>query len=64
MLIKQGAYDPNRITITEVIKVSYMISDLMLWEDDATVVAGQIAVIDLKGLSFGHIGQITPSILK
>lgn len=64
MLVKQGAYDPSRITITDVIKISYMISDTLLWEDDASIIAGQIVVIDLKGLSFAHIGQCTPSILK
>lgn len=64
MLIKQGAYDPSKITITDVIKVSYMISDTLLWEDDASIIAGQIVIIDLKGLGFGHIGQCTPSILK
>lgn len=41
-----------------------MISDTLLWEDDASVIAGQIVIIDLQGLGFGHIGQITPSILK
>lgn len=41
-----------------------MISDTLLWEDDASVIAGQIVIIDLKGIGLGHIGQITPSILK
>lgn len=64
MMIKQGAYDPRQITITDVIKASYMISDTLLWEDDASIVAGQIVIIDLQGLGIGHISQCSPSILK
>lgn len=41
-----------------------MISDTLLWEDDNSIISGQIVIIDLKGLSFGHIGQCTPSIIK
>lgn len=64
MLIKQGAYDPSKVTIVDVIKISYMISDTLLWEDDASIISGQTVIIDLKGLSLSHIGQCSPSIIK
>lgn len=32
-LIKQGAFDPQRVSIMDVTKVSYMISDILLEED-------------------------------
>lgn len=41
-----------------------MIYDMHLLDDDDLVVGGQIFVIDLKGISFGHIMQFTPSLIK
>lgn len=64
LLVRQGAYDPNEISVMDVMKVSYMMSDLMMLEDDYTVIAGQTIIIDLKGLSFGHIKQQSPTLLK
>lgn len=63
-LIRQGAYNPSEISVMDVMKVSYMISDLMMMEDDYTTVAGQTILVDLKGLSFGHIKQQSPTLLK
>lgn len=64
MLIRQGAYDPNEINVMDVMKVSYMLSDLMMLEDDYTTIGGQTILVDLKGLSFGHLKQQSPTLLK
>lgn len=64
LLIRQGGYDPHDIHVLDVMKVSYMISDLLMMEDDHTTVAGQSILIDLKGLSFAHLKQSSPTLLK
>lgn len=64
LLIRQGAYDPNEISVMDVMKVSYMLSDLLMVEDDNTTIAGHTVLIDLKGLSFDHIKQQSPTLLK
>lgn len=64
LLIRQGAYDPNEINVMDVMKVSYMLSDLMMLEDDYTAIGGQTILVDLKGLSFGHLKQQSPTLLK
>ncbi|GAB0091091.1 hypothetical protein DMENIID0001_058940 [Sergentomyia squamirostris] len=64
LLVKQGAYDPAKISVVDVLKVSYMITDYMIWEDDNCTVAGQTILVDLQGLSFGHLTQVTPTLLK
>lgn len=64
LLIRQGAYDPNEINVLDVTKVSYMITDLLMMEDDYTTVAGQTVLIDLKGLHFGHMRQQSATLLK
>lgn len=63
-LVKQGDYNPSEISIMDVTKVSYMISDILLWDDDYTVVAGQTILVDLKGLSFSHLKQVSPTLIK
>ncbi|XP_055703505.1 retinol-binding protein pinta-like [Phlebotomus papatasi] len=64
LLVKQGAYDPSKISVVDVLKVSYMITDVMIWDDDNCAVAGQTILVDLQGLSFGHLTQVTPTLLK
>lgn len=44
ILIRPAAYDPARITIEEVIRVSTMSNDVMMIEDDNFVIAGQVSL--------------------
>lgn len=37
---------------------------MLLWDDDISVVCGNVVVFDMQGLTFGHIAQCTPSITK
>ncbi|XP_037042023.1 alpha-tocopherol transfer protein-like [Bradysia coprophila] len=64
MLIRHGVYDPQRLGIQDIMKVSYMINDISMMDDDNAIVCGQTILIDLKGLTLGHVGQCTPSIIK
>lgn len=41
-----------------------MIADMLLYDDDTFVVSGSVAVVDLQGVTFGHIAQMTPSLMK
>lgn len=41
-----------------------MINDISMMDDDNAIVCGQTILIDLKGLTLGHVGQCTPSIIK
>lgn len=45
-------------------QVFYMIQDMLLLEDDHLGVSGEIFVVDMKGLSFGHVLQFSPSLIK
>lgn len=64
MLIRPGIYDANQFTIQEVMKVSTMVNDILMVEDDNTVVAGQIGIIDLQNVTIAHFIQMQPAFIK
>lgn len=63
-LVRTGCYDPSKFTIQDIMKVSQMIGDLMLVEDDSGIIAGQIGIIDFTGVSLSHFLQFNPTFIK
>lgn len=63
-LIRPGAYDPAVHTAEDIIKVSTMVADLMMYTDDNYIVAGQIGILDFTGLKLSHLLQFTPTFIK
>ena len=63
-LIRPGAYDANKYTIQQVMKVSYLIMDILMLEDDNLAIAGQNGILDLANVTMGHFLQMTPSFVK
>lgn len=64
MLMRPGAYDASKYTIQDTMKVATMINDILLLEDDNFMVAGQIGVCDLKGVTIQHFIQMQPAFVK
>jgi CRAL/TRIO domain len=64
ILIRHGAYDPNVYTIQDVIKVATMKNDILLRTDDNIVIAGQIGILDLAGVTCTHFMQYNPTFIK
>ena len=64
MLFRPGAYDAQKITIQEVMKVSTMMNDILMIEDDNMIVAGQIGIIDLADVTLAHLIQMQPAFVK
>lgn len=64
MLIRPGAYDAHKFTIQEVMKVSTMVNDILMLEDDNSIVAGQFGVIDLANVTLAHLIQMQPAFVK
>ncbi len=64
MLIRPGAFDANKHTIPEVMRVNTMVNDILMIEDDNMVVSGQIGIIDLQNVTFAHLVQIQPAFMK
>lgn len=64
MLIRPGAYDANKYTIQQIMKVSLFIMDILTIEDDHLAIAGEIAILDLANVTMGHLLQMTPGFVK
>lgn len=62
--IRPGVYNPDLYTIQDVIKVSMMINDILLRDDDNSTVAGQIGILDLSGVTTQHFLQFNPAFIK
>ncbi|XP_077292067.1 retinol-binding protein pinta-like [Arctopsyche grandis] len=63
-MVRLGIYDSSKYTLADVLKVSFMITDILLQEDDNFVVSGQMLLLDLKNVSFGVLSQFTPALAK
>lgn len=48
----------------EVMKISNMLQDIMMIEDDNYVIAGQTGIVDLAGVTMAHIMQFNPTFIK
>uniref|UniRef100_A0A1A9W9W0 CRAL-TRIO domain-containing protein n=1 Tax=Glossina brevipalpis TaxID=37001 RepID=A0A1A9W9W0_9MUSC len=62
--IRFGAYPPDKYTFTQVISVYHTCQELAAREDDYSVVNGYIQLLDTSSLTYSHIVQITPLIVK
>lgn len=63
-LIRPGSYDPSEYSITDIIKISSMVGDLLFHEDDNFVVAGQVGILDFTGVTMSHFLQFNPQFIK
>lgn len=64
ILIRPGCFDPSLFSIQDAMKVSTMMQDIMINEDDSFVISGQIGVLDLSGVNVGHFMQFSPTFVK
>lgn len=63
-LIRPGAFDANIYTIAETIKISNMLQDIQMREDDNYMIAGQIGILDCSGGTMAHFKQFNPMFMK
>lgn len=64
ILIRPGSYDAARYSMLDIMKVANMICDVLLLEDDNFVIAGEVAVVDFKNVTKGHLLQLDPLLVK
>lgn len=64
MFIRNGAYPANKFSFYEIMRISNLVNDIMLLEDDYAMVNGLIFVMDMSELTAAHFFQMTPSLMK
>lgn len=50
--------------LTDIMKVSLMVTESLLLECDVDVIMGHIVIVDLQGVGISFISQSTPQIIK
>ncbi|XP_061707839.1 uncharacterized protein LOC133518224 [Cydia pomonella] len=63
-IMRPGHYDPNKISILDIMSTISVIVKIAYMEDDSYMVSGAVSVIDLEGSTMAHFGQMTPSLMK
>lgn len=64
ILVRPGIFDPSEFTIQDAFRVVSMILDILINEDDNFVIGGQIVILDLTGVTLGHLLQFNPTFIK
>ncbi|KAL0849060.1 hypothetical protein ABMA28_013422 [Loxostege sticticalis] len=63
-IVRIGLFNPSKFHLTDVIKVSLMITEILLLEDDNFTVSGEEVVVDMKGVGVSVLSQWTPAMAK
>ncbi|CAG9567044.1 unnamed protein product [Danaus chrysippus] len=63
-LIRPAMYDPNKYSFFDIFSSGAIFQNILMYEDDAIVISGLTTLIDLEGVTMGHLLQITPSVMK
>lgn len=61
---RYGNYDPKKYKIADFMKLSFMMSDIQILEDDNAMVKGFIEIVDMSNITFGHLLQFDPNLTK
>lgn len=64
VLARPGAFDPNEYDLAELFRATLMILDTCHIIDDNITIAGQINILDAKGVSVAHLSKINPLFMK
>jgi hypothetical protein len=64
VLIRPGIFDPAKYSIQDAMKVTTMMLDILLNEDDNFIIAGQLGILDLTGVTLQHFMQYNPVFIK
>ena len=64
VLMRIGVHNPDRVKVADIFKVNMMIMDVLLEEDDRTVINGAVIIIDHANVTMSHLVQYSPSFAK
>ena len=61
---RPGIRNPQTSTVDEMIRAFYVMLDVVTHDDEIINVTGVNMVLDVQGLSFSHVAQMTPAVIK
>ncbi|XP_075992120.1 alpha-tocopherol transfer protein-like [Anticarsia gemmatalis] len=63
-IMRLGIFDPSKYHLSDLIKVAFMVTEILMLEDDNFTVAGEEVVVDLKDVGITVLSQWTPALAK
>lgn len=57
-------YDPDKYELPELFRATLMIVDTLQLLDDNIIIAGQVSVMDSKGVTMNHLSKFNPLFMK
>ncbi|XP_076164305.1 retinol-binding protein pinta isoform X2 [Ptiloglossa arizonensis] len=64
VIIRAAAHTPSRHTMSDMLKAALMTLDLALKEHEMVTVHGITAILDIGGMTYEHVIQLSPSVIK
>lgn len=64
LLYRTGCYDVSKISLQDIFKVSGMVVECLMQEDDSFIIAGQVAILDFTDITLSHFIQFNPGFIK
>lgn len=64
VLNRIGVYDPDKYELAELFRATLMIVDTLHLLDDNIIIAGQLGIMDSKGVTMGHLSKFNPLFMK
>lgn len=64
IIIRPAAHNPKIYKIDDFLKAGLMITDILAISNELLQIYGVIAIFDLDNISFEHVRQLTPSVIK
>ncbi|CAB3231193.1 unnamed protein product [Arctia plantaginis] len=63
-IMRLGVFDPSKYHLVDLIKVSLMVTDILMLEDDNFTVSGEDVIVDMEGVGIAVLSQWTPALAK
>ncbi|XP_068086601.1 retinol-binding protein pinta [Anabrus simplex] len=63
-LYRPSNFDPKVSNVNDVVKVMFMMVEIVLMESEESVIYGQNLLIDLENVSMSHLLQLSPLLIK
>lgn len=64
VIIRAAVHSPSRHKMSDMLKASLMTLDLALRDHEPVTVHGITAILDIAGMSYEHVLQLPPSVIK
>ncbi|XP_049866600.1 uncharacterized protein LOC126367214 [Pectinophora gossypiella] len=63
-IVRVGVFDPSNYHLADLIKVAFMVTEILMLEDDNFTIIGEDVIVDMQGVGVNILSQWTPALAK